>query len=248
VRPVVDQHKLIALLKTLKSSPSFSQLPEPFQREIEQILQPYATKQTTTSRKRKKPKENIVYQLKISLNGIRPPIWRRVAVPSDITFHDLHTVIQITMGWEDYHLYEFETDHMIIDIPDEVDFFPARKEKLDAQTTKLYEIITEEKQKLTYTYDFGDHWEHTITVEKIETRPDKLEHPVCLKGKRACPPEDIGGIYGYMEIVSMLKEEHPDSYIQKEIESFTEWYGGDYDPEHFDVEMVNERLKQMIAF
>jgi Plasmid pRiA4b ORF-3-like protein len=144
------------------------------------------------------------------------------------------------MGWEDYHLYEFEISNVIIALPDD-DLFPSFREKYDAKKTKISKFFIEEGQKCTYTYDFGDYWQHTILLEKIETSLTPLTHPICLKGKRACPPEDIGGIYGYMHIVHMLNSTDAD----EEVEQFIEWYGGEYDPEYFNVEEVNERLKSI---
>jgi hypothetical protein len=239
---------LTYVLEAIKSSQAYQELPKEQQLQLNQVLnKDYLTSAISEKTKAKKAaraqKSITLYQLKIALKGIRPPIWRRVVVPSHITFAQLHDVIQTVMGWEDYHLYEFEIDDILIDIPDEEYGFSfvGRREKHDARKEKLEKFVTEEGEKFTYTYDFGDHWVHTITLEKIETTHDPLPHPICLKGKRACPPEDIGGIYGYMEVMDMLNGHG----TKEEIEEFVEWYGGDYDPEYFDIDETNERLRSI---
>ncbi|EIJ80461.1 plasmid pRiA4b ORF-3 family protein [Bacillus methanolicus PB1] len=192
-----------------------------------------------------------LYQLKISLKGIRPPIWRRILVPSNITFHQLHDIIQTTMGWGNYHLYSFEINDFLIEIPDEEQdfgfFFPTFRETADSRRERLRNWLDEENQKITYTYDFGDNWEHTITVEKIEQAEENLKHPICLKGKRACPPEDVGGVYSYLSIIDALKKnskESTNTEIDEYEEELLEWYG-DFDPEAFDLEEINKALKKI---
>jgi hypothetical protein len=227
---------LIKLIQVIKSAKEYKELPKEYQQQLNNIL----NKDYLTNSLKTKSQGTILYQMKITLKSIRPPIWRRVVVPSHITFHQLHKVIQAAMGWEDYHLYEFEIGNIIIDLPED-ELFPSFREKYDAKKTKISQFFIEEGQKCTYTYDFGDYWQHTILLEKTETSLTPLSHPTCLKGKRACPPEDIGGVYGYMQIVDMLNSTN----VDEEIEHFFEWYGGEYDPEYFNIEEVNERLKSI---
>ncbi|AGT33605.1 hypothetical protein M493_16980 [Geobacillus genomosp. 3] len=197
---------------------------------------------STTSKKPRRSKT--AYQLKISLNGIRPPIWRRVLVPGHATFHDLHLIIQEAMGWEQAHLYEFDLRNVLVSIPDDWDSFHFGKERLDARRIQLQQWLTEEKQKFLYIYDFGDYWRHTITVEKIETLPKPLERATCLKGKRACPPEDCGGVYGYLELLESAANQ--DSLTDPELLERLDWMydmkGEDFDPDAFNIEEVNKRL------
>ncbi|MGZ0087283.1 plasmid pRiA4b ORF-3 family protein [Caldibacillus thermoamylovorans] len=193
----------------------------------------------------KKPRRSkTAYQLKISLNGIRPPIWRRVLVPGHATFHELHLIIQEAMGWEQAHLYEFDFGSVLVGLPDGWDSFQLEKELMDARRIKLQQWLTEEKQKFLYIYDFGDYWRHIITVEKIETVPKPLERAACLKGKRACPPEDCGGVYGYLELLEAAAQK--DSLADPELRELVDWMydmkGNDFDPDAFDVEEANERL------
>ncbi|WP_339171821.1 plasmid pRiA4b ORF-3 family protein [Anoxybacillus sp. FSL W8-1294] len=188
-------------------------------------------------------KKQTVYQLKIALRGIRPPIWRRVLVPSNITFDQLHLIIQEAMGWKNYHLYQFETSDAIIDVPHPLDDFShPRKDMLDSRKIRIKTYLSQEKDKVLYTYDFGDNWEHIVTLEKIEKRMEPLTHPICIKGKRACPPEDVGGVWGYQDVIDMMQDDTRKQEREEFLEWYDEWYGDDFDPEYFDIEEVNGRL------
>ncbi len=174
-----------------------------------------------------------VYQLKISLKGMRPPIWRRVLVPENITLSDLHEVIQWTMGWYDEHLYQFEIyGHYYGEFKD--------YDVTDATKIRLNEVVGQEKERFSYEYDFGDSWEHKILVEKILPRAPEEQYPRCIGGKRACPPEDVGGVWGYVEFLEAIRDpEHP------EHEDMLEWIGEEFDPEEFDVEEADQSLSDL---
>lgn len=174
-----------------------------------------------------------VYQLKITLKEIKPPIWRRVLVESDITLYDLHQVIQQSMGWDDYHLHEFRIAGEHFGAPDPDGFV----EVIDDAKTRLHQVIRGEKMKFLYEYDFGDGWRHEIVVEKVLPAEKEGVYPVCLKGKRACPPEDVGGPWGYAEFLEAIADPENSQH-----EDMLEWVGGEFDPEAFDLEMVNHRL------
>jgi hypothetical protein len=180
---------------------------------------------------------NKILQLKIRLLESKPSIWRRFVVKDNITFHQLHEIIQIVMGWGNYHLYEFMIGNLSITDEETVkESFYGNA--LDSAKTKLNEFIDTEKQKMKYIYDFGDSWEHNITVEKILPDDEKLNYPVCLAGKNACPPEDCGGINGYYEFLEVIQNpEHPKH------KSMLKWIGGKFNPEKFDLESVNQKLK-----
>ncbi len=175
-----------------------------------------------------------IYQLKITLEQIKPPIWRRVLVPATVTLADLHEVIQAVMPWDDAHLYLFQQGRTRFSEPD-----PSGSDIGDADSneTFLSEVLSAPKQKLTYLYDFGDSWQHAIELEKIlPYDPDQL-YPQCIAGKRACPPEDCGGPWGYATMLEALKDpKHP------EHELYVDWMDEDFDPEEFDVEEANEFL------
>ena len=178
------------------------------------------------------PKFHSVYQLKILLRQAKPPIWRRVQVPEDITLSDLHQVIQLTMGWYNEHLYQFYANDVYYGEFDDLDVEDATKARL--------KDIAREKSRFTYEYDFGDSWVHQITVEKILPPEPQKAYPRCIGGKRACPPEDIGGIWGYYQFLEALKDlDHPMH------EEFTEWYGEDFDPEEFDPKLADQQLERL---
>jgi len=180
-----------------------------------------------------------IYQLKISLVGSRPLIWRRFLVSNDITFKKLHSIIQVVMGWYDYHLYEFIIDGTSITDPETIaESFD--KDAIDCETTKICEFIKYEKQKILYIYDFGDGWEHNITVEKILSDNTELEHSICLDGKLSCPPEDCGGLGGYYYFLKAIRDKNHPKH-----KDMLEWIGGEFDPNEFYLDIVNQDLKRI---
>jgi hypothetical protein len=180
--------------------------------------------------KAKAPAE--VYQLKITLQDVKPPVWRRVQV-KDCTLPKLHDIIQTCMGWEGYHLHAFEIGGQQYSEPDPDGIMETENER----KVKLSQIIDGGIKKFTYTYDFGDNWDHVIQVEKTLPAEKGVKYPRCVDGKRACPPEDCGGAWGYANLLEAIQNpDHP------EHEDLTEWIGGEFDPEAFDVEAVNEEL------
>ena len=139
------------------------------------------------------------------------------------------------MGWTDSHLHQFIANQVFYGTPD--DDFELEME--DETQYKLSQLLTKEKESLVYEYDFGDSWEHKILLEKILPYDSKIVLPVCLKGKRACPPEDCGGIWGYEELLQTISNpKHPDH------DEMLEWLGGKFDPEEFDLEEINEDLEE----
>ena len=176
---------------------------------------------------------NAIYQIKLSIIGVKPPIWRTVLVASDLKLRAFHKVIQVVMGWTDSHLHQFIANNVFYGIPD--DDFGMEIE--DEAKYKLSQLLKKEKDTLIYEYDFGDSWEHKILLEKILPFDSKAALPVCIKGKRACPPEDCGGIWGYEELLETISDpKHP------EHESMLDWLGGEFDPEGFDLEQINMDL------
>jgi hypothetical protein len=111
---------------------------------------------------------------------------------------------------------------------------------MDERLVLLSEIATTAIRKFVYEYDFGDSWEHEILVEKILPAEAETAYPLCLRGKRACPPEDVGGVWGYEEFLEAIGDP-----TQEEHESYLEWVGGDFDPEAFDLEETNQRLREI---
>ncbi|BDM83556.1 IS1096 element passenger TnpR family protein [Acaryochloris marina] len=161
-----------------------------------------------------------VYQLKITLLGVRPQVWRRFQVPETTTLAQLHFVIQTVMGWEGYHLHQFSES--------------------EDEAMTLAELIEDDLFSFGYLYDFGDMWQHEIKVEKrLASKPGK-NYPICLAGKRACPPEDCGGDWGYAHLLRVLKNPRHSQYEER-----MEWVGSDFDPKVFDIDEVNQALREL---
>jgi hypothetical protein len=178
----------------------------------------------------------MIYQIKVTLRGSHPPIWRRLQVPGWTNLNQLHWIIQFSMGWTNSHLHQFIVGGQYFSEPSPFDFEPV----VDERKFKLCQVAPVEKFKFIYEYDFGDSWEHVILVEKIMPPEKGVHYPRCIKGKRACPPEDVGGVWGYEEMLAALKDpSHP------EHEMYMEWIGDDFDPEDFDLEEANEGLETM---
>jgi hypothetical protein len=178
-----------------------------------------------------------IYQLQIALRGSKPKIWRRVLVPSDLLLSHFHFVIQRTMGWDDSHLHQFIKNRTFYTVRMKDDHLWGETNNVDYQKMKISDLLQFEKEKIVYEYDFGDSWEHDIILEKILPVDPKMKYPVCVAGEMNCPPEDCGGVWGYAEMLEILK--HPD---HEEYESYLEWLGDEFDPEHFDKDEVNRWL------
>ena len=174
-----------------------------------------------------------IYQLKVTLQRISPPIWRRVLVPATMTLGELHDTIQHAMGWEDNHLHEFEIDGRRYGVP----AWDEMGDMLDEDKVKLGELKPTVGYRFIYTYDFGDYWQHLVEVEAISSYESGTFYPVCVKAKRACPPEDVGGVWGYEEFLEAVADENHEDHAD-----MLEWVGGDFDPEQVDLAEINEWL------
>lgn len=184
-----------------------------------------------------KPPEQ-VYQLKITLQHIRPPIWRRVQV-ADCGLDELHHVIQHAMGWYDCHLHEYEVGGEHLGDPLQWDDgFGGELDVADEGNLTLSQLAADGVKKFRYTYDMGDSWEHQVQIEKVLAAEAGADYPRCVAGKRACPPEDCGGPWGYADFVKAIQDPK-----HEEHEELREWIGGDFDPEAFSLEGVNDRLR-----
>lgn len=176
----------------------------------------------------------VAYQLKITLDHSKPPIWRRIKV-TDCTLAELHELIQLAMGWHDCHMHSFQvgdTYYGNADIDD--------PETIDESGTLLSSLVDSGQKKIRYWYDFGDDWWHTINIEKSFELDPKEQLPICLKGARACPPEDIGGVWGYENFLTVLQDPTDESH-----QELMEWSGGKFDAEAFDLKDINARLAKM---
>ncbi|MEM4308558.1 MAG: plasmid pRiA4b ORF-3 family protein [Thermoplasmata archaeon] len=182
-----------------------------------------------------------VYQLKIQLEGIRPPIWRRIQVPETYTMEELHFAIQDAMGWCDEHMHEFIVGASSRGSGVRIGIAEAAEEWgdeiIDERKVRVSDVMKARGEKIMYVYDFGDNWVHKITLEKILPREEGVSYPVCVDGKRACPLEDCGGVSGYYTILEALK--NPEA--EKEYADLLEWvrtWCENYDPERFDPKEV----------
>lgn len=180
------------------------------------------------------PAENTL-QLKITLKYLQPPIWRRLVVPDNITLGELHWAIQLSMGWTNSHLHAFRLGKVEYGMADMDEGMGPPT--VDEDSVSLCGLIKRKGQRFSYEYDFGDGWLHEVLVEKVEPASEPHPRVVCLAGKRACPPEDCGGVPGYAEVLRVLKKAD-----NEDDRSFREWVG-EYDPELFDLDGVNRQFQ-----
>jgi hypothetical protein len=181
-----------------------------------------------------------VYQFKITLEDVDPPIWRQVQVPEYYTFWDFHVALQDAMGWTDSHLHQFEIKKPktqakeVIGVPEEFyDGICDGWRTLPGWKFLLRDYFSEENRTIFYLYDFGDGWNHRIEYEGIFFKKDKLKYPLCVSGERACPPEDCGGYIGYKRLLEILKNPK-----DKEYKEMKAWVGKNLDPEKFNVTKI----------
>jgi Plasmid pRiA4b ORF-3-like protein len=166
----------------------------------------------------------------------KPPIWRRVHIDGASTLDQLHEVTQAAFGWWNYHQHEFVVGRDRFGVPELDDDWadPPR----DERRTRLDSIAGREGASFRYTYDFGDGWEHGVVVEKLLPRTSQTALPACVDGRRACPPEDCGGTWGYRQLLEILADPaHPEHHERRE------WLGPTFDPESFDVREFAQNLR-----
>ena len=180
-----------------------------------------------------------IVRLKIELDDWDPAIWRRVEVPLTMTLRGLHDVVQAAMPFQDYHLFEFRADDKRYAIPDpEWDSFGDKT--WSAKTTRLATLIDRGVSQLAYTYDFGDDWRHTITVEQIGEADPATEYPRFIEGEGRAPPEDVGGLPGFELFLDAIAD--PD---HEEHDDLMRWSGGSFDPETLDADAVQKRVAKL---
>jgi hypothetical protein len=184
------------------------------------------------------PKSKQIYQFKVTLKYSKPPIWRRILVQPEVRLDQMHRILQTVMGWWGGHLHQFIIDESYYGEPhdDYLDFMDMN----DQRKYRLSDFQMEPGTKFIYEYDFGDSWEHILLLEKILTREEGVHYPVCIKGKRACPPEDVGGIWGYGDFLEAIADPQ-----HEEHENYIDWIGGEFDSEEFDLDDINKGLKHI---
>lgn len=182
-----------------------------------------------------------IFQIQIALKGSKPKIWRRILIPSDLSLSDFHKIIQTTMGWTNTHLHQFIKNMTFYTVKHPDDYMWDEMDNVDYKKNKIRisDLIKTEKDKIIYEYDFGDGWQHDIILEKVLPIDNNIKYPICLTGKMNCPPEDCGGIWGYTDMLVILKQPGHEEY-----DNLIEWLGEKFDPEFFDIDEVNDLLKK----
>jgi hypothetical protein len=178
-----------------------------------------------------------VFQLKITLADLKPPIWRRFEFPSSLKLCCLHSALQVVMGWTDTHLHQFEKDDLKWGV---LEWDEGETPGLmDEGTTELAAVLRCGGDSLSYWYDFGDDWRHEVVLEGIQPAESALKHPLCLAGERRCPPDDVGGVLGYENFLEVILDPK-----HKDYELMVGWAGGHF-IDAFDMKAVNRKLSKM---
>lgn len=176
----------------------------------------------------------VLLQLKLTLTGIRPPIWRRLLVTNQVSLKRLHDSIQAVAVWKDMHPHEFIIEEKRYGQPALREVVPVENEAL----FRLHSLPLTKGTSFTYMYDFGDHWEVEVKVERVLPPDPGSPFAFVIEGARAFPPEDSGGVTGYQELLEALSDPSDPAH-----EECREWVGQDFDPERFDLATTNERLR-----
>jgi hypothetical protein len=181
-----------------------------------------------------------VVRLKITLVDTEPPIWRRVEVLASITLKDLHAVIQAAMGWDNSHLYQFYVGRQTINGPGFDDIGFSGQRNITASRVGLDELVEGKIKRFTYLYDMGDSWEHELRIEKVLSAEPATSYPRFIDGTGACPPEDVGGLPGFYNLLEALDDpKHPDH------EEMLDWCGGRFDSNALDEASIRKRLARL---
>ena len=178
-----------------------------------------------------------IYQIKVTLLGTSPSIWRRLLVPAEVTLAQLHDVLQAAMGWEDCHMHEFRMGRRYFGRPDPEDRLMGMPSVENERTVRLSSVLARVGAKAIYTYDLGDTWEHGVVLEKRLSADSNTAYPVCTGGQLACPPEDCGGVGGFYDLLDAISNPNHDQH-----EELRDWVGDDFDPKAFSVDDVNRKL------
>jgi hypothetical protein len=176
-----------------------------------------------------------IYQLKITLQHIKPLIWRRVET-DDCPLDELHDIIQVSMGWDDEHMHVFEIDGEQYACFEDADPYEYR----DSRKVRLSDLVEQGCLQFVYEYDFGDSWRHTVEIEKTLPPEPGVRYPRCVAGERGCPPEDCGGPWGYPDFLEAIQDPN-----EEEHEETLEWVGEEFDPEEFDPSGASEELQHL---
>ena len=182
-----------------------------------------------------------IARLAITLDDVKPPVRRRIEVPLSIRLDRLHRVVQIAIGWEDYHLYEFRIGRDIAyGVPDPHWDFPGSSTRSAKQTTLASLLAQTRHKRFKYVYDFGDDWRHTVKLEALSAPEPRTSYPRLLAAKGRCPPEDVGGPWGYAEYLEAMADPRHERHAE-----MVEWRGPDFDPDVVDEAAIQKRLDRL---
>ena len=183
--------------------------------------------------------EAIVYRLKITLKDTRPPIWRRIET-KDVTLERLHELTQSAMGWTNSHLHQFEIGDTRYTDPRFMEHTRDDFGAISYAGVRVSDLVSQHgtKLRIDYEYDFGDGWQHSIALEKVTDAEPGVRYPRCIDGDRACPPEDVGGVWGFADFVEAITNSDHERY-----DEFLEW-NGPFDPTDFDAKKATRRMKE----
>lgn len=182
-----------------------------------------------------------IARIRIELDGTEPPVWRSVDVPLSSTLFALHDIIQVTMRWQDAHLFEFVIGERVYGEPHPDDVMYERK-VFKAKGIRLATLIDRGVRQFLYVYDFGDNWRHRITIEDMREGEADIEYPAFVGGARRAPPEDVGGTTGFEEFLEAVCDPH-----HEEHDRMLEWCGGSFDPVDIDERHVRMILEDFAA-
>lgn len=177
------------------------------------------------------------FRVHVFLRDIEPPIWRRFELSSQTTLKQFHRILQIAMGWENYHLHEFVVDGRRYGTPDPT--YDEPSEVIAEGRVCLSDVLHEADAQIGYIYDFGDYWQHVVRLEAILSEQPGLEYPRVLNGARSCPPEDCGGTGGYSDLLEVLTDPN-----HEEFEQMREWAGLRFNAEVFSAQKANKHLRR----
>lgn len=179
--------------------------------------------------------ERQIYHMKVTLADVQPPVWREIAVPGGYTLDRLHRVIQLAMGWQDCHLHSFDIAAVQYGLPDPDGLLEMRDE-LDF---RIDDVVGKDS-RFMYTYDFGDWWEHQIVVQDVSAADPDDRYPACTDGVGNCPPEDVGGVYGYERFLDAISDPN-----HKDHDATLEWYGDRLGKADFDAARATALMRRM---
>ena len=180
-----------------------------------------------------------VYQLHVALLDLEPTIWRTILVPETLTLARLDRVVQAAMGWTNSHLHQWRIQEQRYGIPDPD--WDTPEELLDERKYTLGGVLGEHVDAFGYEYDFGDGWQHRVTVDKrLPADPERNTWPMCIAGANACPPEDVGGPPGYIDFVQAILDPTHEEHLQ-----VWRWNGGPFDPAAFSLNDANRAIQRV---